>query len=192
MRFMIFAFALGIIFMLALAILIPFNVDLMARFEDSEGVVYFVDGTGNEHRLDEINTLPINVGEAVRLEAGSSARVEIVEDSNAYAYLTGPVEWRLSLAERRGTAVEHALDDAREVEVVIDQLEGVAVYDFSAAKFPLDEFNLVLRFRDGDIAPETDCFQATAPAEGSASAVVEIPCAGDSRETPQPTLPPLP
>jgi hypothetical protein len=193
LRFMIFAFIVGIILAAALAYWVPFDVDLVARFEQSDGIVYFVDGTGNEHRLDEVETLPIQVGEAVRLEVGNTARVEIFEGSNAYAYLTGPVEWQYTLADRRGTAVDHVLDDARDFEVMIDQISGAVVYDFSGAAFPLEAFNLVLRFSDGEVMPEANCFQATAPTEASASAVVEIPCAGDDpTQSPQPTLPPLP
>lgn len=170
--------------------LVPFQVDLRAGYNTAQGDVRLRDPLGNESEL-ESSTRLISPGETVEIEGGSTLQIEIIEDSNAFAYLIGPATWKLLNAEREATMLGHMRNAANEYEVVIEQTAGTAVYDFSRADLTPADIKLVLRFPDGEYQPRMTCFQATAPEAETPSAVVEVPCGGGGA-TPEPTLPPLP
>lgn len=188
-RFLIFMLIVAAVSAGLLAGLVKYDVDLSGKYDQSVGALYLTDVLGNERRIEEGNELSVKSGETIRLEAGSSVRVEILEGSRAFAYLTGPAIWRLARAERHGTLVDQVTEDDVSYRVVIEQSEGVAVYDFSQSDPSLEEFNLTLRFPDGETKPKMPCFQATAPTAETASAVLELPCPGEI--TPEPQATPL-
>jgi hypothetical protein len=190
-RFTIFSLVLAAIVVAALAYAVPFDVPQRAIYDEAQGTAFLIGRNGFESEISEIESLAIQEKGGLRLEPENSGRVEILEGSGAFAYLTGPTTWRLAVAERHGTAVEQILNsEDLTYQLVIDQTEGTVVYDFSQSDPPLEDINLILRLPEGEYEPEFPCFQASAPAPDAALAVVEIPCYGEAEIEPRalPTL----
>lgn len=181
LRFALFSIGVAIALAIALILVVPFDVSLKADFDRIDGVFYLRDSVGNERRVVDVESFAIDAGETIRLNEGTTGRLEIIEGSAAYAYVYDMAIWELTSATRNGTAWQHISDPSgNEFEIIIEQRAGVVVYDFSQADPNLDTLNVTLRFADDEVSPEFDCFQATAPTEDAASAIAEIPCWGDS------------
>ena len=181
-RFTFFMLVVGFVSLMALAYWMPFDVKLHALYAESQGSFFVRDLRSDERIFDAGIPVKLQPGEQLRLDAGNSGRVEIVEKMNAYAYLTGPVRWGLESAQRRGTVIEHVLSQENATyELSIEQGEGVVVYDFSQSEPPLRDLNLMVRLPDGEFIPISDCFQASAPTDTTPGAVVEIPCYGEAQ-----------
>lgn len=180
-------FALVAIGAILLFVLAPFRVNLRADYDQLEGELRIEDSYGQEVAVQSVVDRSIAAGETVRSAPDSTARIEIVEGSNAFAYLLGDAEWTLVSAWRDATALNHILNNGESYRIVISQTKGTVVYDFSHAKPSRDKLNLLIRFPDSEIAPASNCFQATV---GTPSQVVEVPCQIDVILTPEPTLQP--
>lgn len=194
-RILIFSgifFALIVVAAAALFVLAPFRVDFRAVYDRLEGTLEVSDVYGNELSLVSDIDRPIEVGETVRLKSGGTVRIEIAEGSKAFAYLYGPAEWSVTTAWRDATALNHIQGKGDDYQIVLEQRQGVVVYDLSRADPPLEKLNLVIRFPDGEVRPKSVCFQASAAAQGIPSAVVDVPCDAAITPRPQPTLPSLP
>lgn len=155
---------------------VSFDVQLHASVEDTQGEWVFVDALGTELTYTEPQMLDIPGGGAVQLSPGAEVQLEIVENSDAYAFLGDGAQWRLVEATRSATVFDH-IRGVGDFHLVIEQSAGRVVYNLSQATFK--DFELILRFADGETTVSFACFQATAPTEESASAVVEIPCEAD-------------
>jgi|GEM_PF-4454313 len=167
---------IGLIFFISLvSTQIAFNVMLQSQVSNTQGDWEFVDLSGNVRAYQSDYETGLPVGAVIRLLDGATAQVEIVQDSSAFAYLSNGAIWRVLQADRHATAVDH-IQQQGDYVVVIEQIAGTVVYDFSQSEPALDEFNMVLRFEDGEYSPEWDCFQATAPTVETPSAVVPVPC----------------
>lgn len=178
LRFSVFSFIIAIIIITILAFTIPFTVSRQATYDETTS--------------ETITNLRIREQGTLYLDEGRTGRIEILNDSGAYAYVTGPANWKLLQAKRRGTAFEHIThSDNLVYSVVIEQSEGTVVYDFSHANPTIEKFNLILRLPEGEFNPKYACFQATTPADTS-QAIAEIPCYGQINTgaaiTPLPTL----
>lgn len=172
-----------------LFILAPFRVNLRASYDRLEGTLEVSDAYGNELTLAGNIDRPIQVGEWVRVETGSRVRIELVEDSRAFAYLMGPAEWRVISAWRDATGLNHIRNQGDNYQVVVEQKSGTAVYDFSRADPSLENLNVVIQFPDGEVKPASLCFQVSV---GEPTRVVEVPCNAEITPMPLPTLPALP
>jgi hypothetical protein len=186
-RFAGLAFGLATLAVVILAFFVPFNVTLDARLLQQNGTLRLRQSTGREFDLQRGRNTPLEVGTRLNLVGEGSAQVEILENSAAYVYLNQGGVWGLAEAERRGTAWQHITSSPRRYTVIVAQEAGVAVYDLSRASPDLETMNLIIRLPDGEHRPGTPCFQASAPQEGRAGSVVEIPCFGQDAPSPIPT-----
>jgi len=179
-RFSLTALFAAILVVAGLSYAVRFDVDLVARYRDGVGEMTLADKYQDARTFEsETPGQRIAAGATLRTTFGSQARIEIVE--GAFAYLNGAVSWSLADARRRATVLGHVQNPTQgEFHLLIEQTEGVVVYDFSNAQPPLADLNLILRFPDGEFTPTSVCFQASAASPESPSSVVDIPCWGQA------------
>lgn len=177
-------FAVLLILAAVLFVAVPFRVNLRAEYSQLQGELRIADVYNNSLPLEAEIDRPIEPGETITVEAGSRVRIEIVEGSRAYAFVTGPAEWTLESAWRRATSLNHVLNNGEEYRIVISQNYGTVIYDFTRADPPPDELNVTIRFPDGEQKPELACFQADA---GTPTILTEISCETSDESTPAPS-----
>lgn len=165
--------------------LVQYRVNVAAIYEPTTGTTYLDEDGTQERRISSQNSpYRIQVEDHLRIDSEGTGRLELMRDTQAYAYLFPNANVTVVEASRQGTFFQHLRNQATDYQLTIQQQAGVVLYDFSQAVPPLAELNVILRFSDGDYQPQVECFQATAPTEGTVSAVVEVPCRSELEVTP--------
>lgn len=159
---------------------IPFDVSLRASIDEIETPLAYTNPAGDERSYSG-ESLSFSADERIRNIGEETIQVEIIQDSNAYAYVLALSDLKITDLTRRGTAVDH-LSGSGEYEVMIEQTAGTVVYDLSASN--IDKLSLSIHVAEQSFQPSSDCFQVTIE-----DGLLDIPCG--PTPTPEATLPSL-
>lgn len=152
-----------------IAVLVPFDVKQSATIHNIIGTAEMVPGQTTAG-LDPDEVLPFKVGQTIRLQPDSSARVTF-ELNGGRATITGPARVTLANSYRHATLLAHILDSdqfERQYNLTIEQTLGTVQYNFSGTNPPAEDIVITIRLPDGNYQPTTPCWKVMVSASGEA------------------------
>ncbi len=156
----------------ALALVVPFNVNQSVTIESLQGDVSLkVRGEPQATLSAEQDWFPsIQASQSLYLSPDSSTNL-LFTLSGGRALLTGPAEFRLVASYRRATALGHTLDSdrySRSYVLTMDQSLGEIRYLFNHTDPPFESLAITIHLPNRDYVPSTPCWSVVVHADGSA------------------------
>ena len=188
-RYLIIALILISVISVYMITQVAYRVDLKGEISEITGEPLLISAQNREIPLEKDREFPLEPNQQLQLNDGDSMRIELMQDSQAFAYLIDIGVWEILTSERKGTVIDHIQGKGKEHKLVIQHLHGVALYDFSDADPPRRDIEIEIELLDSVIVPSWDCFQV----DGAAQEAFEVPC-WDTEVQPvvAPSLPELP